>query len=33
VLTEKGIGEEGTHADLLARDGVYAHLYAGHARM
>lgn len=27
VLTEKGIEEQGSHAELLARDGVYAHLY------
>lgn len=27
VLTEKGISEIGNHAELLARGGVYAHLY------
>jgi len=27
VLTEGGVGEQGTHADLLARGGAYARLY------
>ena len=27
VLTEKGIEEKGTHQELLAKGGVYAHLY------
>lgn len=27
VLTENGIEEQGSHAELLARDGVYSHLY------
>ena len=27
VLTEDGIAEEGTHKELLERNGVYAHLY------
>ncbi|MDD4295758.1 MAG: ATP-binding cassette domain-containing protein, partial [Ruminiclostridium sp.] len=27
VLTTKGIEEQGTHADLMARDGVYSQLY------
>ncbi|MDO4265367.1 MAG: ATP-binding cassette domain-containing protein, partial [Eubacteriales bacterium] len=31
VLTEEGIAEEGTHEELLERNGVYAELYrAGH---
>jgi ATP-binding cassette subfamily B protein len=33
VLTERGIVEEGRHEDLMARDGVYARLQAGQARM
>ena len=27
VLTDEGIGEQGTHAQLLAQQGVYARLY------
>ncbi len=27
VLTEKGVEEMGTHAELMARGGIYAHLY------
>ena len=27
VLTENGIEEEGTHQELLERNGAYAHLY------
>ena len=27
VLTEKGIEEEGTHRELMAKKGAYAHLY------
>ena len=33
VLTEQGIVEDGRHEDLMARDGVYARLQAGQARM
>ena len=29
VLTSKGIEEEGTHEELLAKNGVYAKLYRG----
>lgn len=31
VLTENGIEEEGTHRELLARNGIYAGLYHMHA--
>ena len=27
VLTEKGVEETGTHRELIARGGLYAHLY------
>ena len=27
VLSEEGIEEEGTHEQLLAKEGIYAHLY------
>ena len=30
VLTEDGIAESGSHAQLLAQDGIYAHLYRMH---
>jgi ATP-binding cassette subfamily B protein len=28
VLTEDGIAEQGSHIELLARNGAYAHLYS-----
>ena len=28
VLTEKGVEEQGTHRQLMAKGGIYAHLYA-----
>ncbi|MCE5344163.1 MAG: ATP-binding cassette domain-containing protein, partial [Eubacteriales bacterium] len=28
VLTENGVEEQGTHKELLAKGGLYAHLYA-----
>ena len=31
VLTEKGIEEQGSHRELLAKGGVYAKLYAMYA--
>lgn len=33
VLTEDGIDEQGTHHELLARDGVYANLYNMQSRI
>jgi ATP-binding cassette subfamily B protein len=33
VLTEHGIGEQGTHAELMARHGAYANLYDMQARI
>jgi ATP-binding cassette subfamily B protein len=27
VLTENGVGEEGSHDALMAKDGLYASLY------
>ena len=27
VLTEKGVEEMGSHAELMAKGGLYAHLY------
>ena len=27
VLTENGIQEEGSHDELMAKDGMYAHMY------
>ena len=28
VLTEKGVEEQGSHAELIAKGGLYAHLFA-----
>lgn len=33
VLTEKGIEESGTHAELIAMGGIYAELYKSYAQM
>ncbi len=33
VLGDNGIEEQGTHDDLIARDGIYAHLYAMQLRL
>ena len=33
VLTEKGIEEEGTHQELIAKGGIYSHLYSMYASM
>lgn len=33
VLTERGIDEQGTHAELIAMDGVYANLYTMQVRI
>ena len=33
VLTDDGIDEQGTHAELLARDGAYANLYTMQSRI
>ena len=32
VLTAEGIGEEGTHDELIAQDGVYANLHSVQAQ-
>ena len=31
VLTEKGVEEEGTHEELLKKDGLYRRLYFGNS--
>jgi len=28
VLTEKGVEEQGSHTELIAKGGLYAHLFA-----
>lgn len=33
MLSEDGISEQGTHKELLARDGMYARLYSGQLRL
>ncbi len=33
VLTDKGIEEEGTHSELIAKNGLYSHLYSMYASL
>ena len=33
VLTENGIEEQGTHHELLEKDGIYKNLYSMYANM
>ena len=33
VLTDRGVGEQGTHETLIARGGVYAKFYSTHSRL
>ena len=33
VLTEDGIAEQGSHSELMQKDGIYNHMYSMYAMM